>query len=49
MGDVAVVEDEDAGNWLPRAMAIAETTTSRPAIRSLRIRIRRDAVRAGCL
>ena len=35
----AAVEDEDAGHCEPRA-AIAATTTSRPATRILRIRIR---------
>jgi hypothetical protein len=49
MGD-AVVEEEDASNWEPRAAAIAAmTTTSRPATRILRIRIRRVVVRAGLL
>jgi hypothetical protein len=54
MGDAAVededatVEDEDASNW-PRAAAIAAMTTSRPATRILRIRIRRVAGRAGWL
>jgi hypothetical protein len=52
MGDAAVededaVKEEDAGNWSPRAAAIAATTTTRPAIRSLRIR--RVLVRAGLL
>jgi len=46
MGDAAV-EDEDAGNWWPRAAAIAAMTTSRPATRILRIR--RIVVRAGLL
>jgi hypothetical protein len=45
MGDAAV-EDEDAGNWSPRAAAIAAMTTSRPAARILRIRIR-VVLRAG--
>jgi hypothetical protein len=54
MGDAAVedgdaIEDEDAGNWSPRAAAIAAMTTSRPATRILRIRIRRVVVCAGCL
>ena len=35
----AAVEGEDAGNWSPRAAPIAAKTTSRPATRSLRIRI----------
>jgi hypothetical protein len=48
MGDAAV-EDEDAGNWCPRAAASAAMTTSRPATRILRIRIRRVVVRAGSL
>ena len=39
MGDAAV-EDEDAGNWEPRAVAIAAMTASRPATRILRIRVR---------
>jgi hypothetical protein len=46
MGDAAV-EDEDASNWEPRAVAIAAMTTSRPATRIQRIRIRRVVVRAG--
>ena len=46
VGDVAV-EDEDAGNSWPRAAAIAATTTSRPATRRPRIRIRRVVVLAG--
>ena len=45
MGDAAV-EDEDASNWEPRA-AIAAMTTSRPATRIQRIRIRRVVARAG--
>jgi hypothetical protein len=54
MGDPAVegedaVEDEDAGNWSPRAAVIAAMTTSRTATRIQRIRIRRVVVRAGCL
>jgi hypothetical protein len=54
MGDAAVedddaVEGEDAGNWWPRAAAIATITTSRPATRIRRIRIRRVVVRAGSL
>src|SRR5687768_17918507 len=48
MGDAAV-EDEDAGNWYPRAAAIAAMTTSRPATRFLRIRIRRGVARARLL
>jgi hypothetical protein len=48
MGDAAV-EDEDASDWYPRAAAIAAMTTSRPATRILRIRIRRVVVRAGSL
>ena len=53
--DVGTVEDDDAAedaaegevasNWLPRAVALAATTTSRPAARILRIRIRRGGVR----
>ena len=39
--DEDAVEDEDAGNWSPRTAAIAATTTSRPATRILRIRVRR--------
>jgi hypothetical protein len=42
----AAVEDEAASNWVPRAVAIAAMTTSRPAARILRIRIRRVVVRA---
>ena len=50
MGDGAVedeeaVENEDAGHWWLRA-AIAAMTTSSPAARIRRIRIRRVA---GCL
>ena len=44
----AAVEDEDAGHWWLSA-AIAAMTTSRPATRILRIRIRRVAVRARSL
>jgi hypothetical protein len=47
MGETAV-EDEEASNWEPRAAAIAAMTTSRPAARILRIRIRR-VLRAGLL
>jgi hypothetical protein len=43
------VEEEDAGNWEPRAAATAAMTTSRPATRILRIGIRRVVVRAGSL
>jgi hypothetical protein len=43
------VEDEDIRDWEPRATAIAATTTSRPATRILRSRIRRVVVRAGPL
>src|SRR5437899_394619 len=46
MGDAAV-EDEDASNSEPRAAATAAMPTSRPAVRILRIRIRRVVVRAG--
>jgi hypothetical protein len=54
MGDAAVesedaVEGEDAGNWEPMAAATAAMTTSRPATRVLRIRIRRVVRRAGRL
>ena len=35
------VEDEDTSNWWPRAAAMVAMTTSRPAARILRIRIRR--------
>ena len=31
----AGIEDEDAGNWQPRAAAIAAMTTTRPATRIL--------------
>ena len=48
MGDAAV-EDEDAGSWSPRTAAIATMRTSRPATRTLRIRVRRGALRAGAL
>jgi hypothetical protein len=48
MGDAAV-EDEDTVNCEPRAAAIAAITTSRPATRILRIRIRRVVVRARLL
>src|SRR5258706_6250248 len=44
MGDAAG-EDEDAGNWKPRAAAIAAMATSRPAARILRFR--RVVVRAA--
>jgi hypothetical protein len=46
MGD-APLEDEDAGNWWLRAAATAGTTSSRPATRILRIRIRRVVEGAG--
>ena len=52
MGDAAVEDeddDEDVSNWEPRAAAIAAMTTSRPATRILRIRIRRVVVRARLL
>jgi hypothetical protein len=54
MGDATLedrdaVEGEDASNWEPRAAAIAAMTTSRPATRILRIRIRRIVGRAGWL
>jgi hypothetical protein len=50
MGGAAVEdEDEDASNWEPRAAAIAAMTTSAPAARILRIRIRRVVGRAGRL
>ena len=49
MGDAAVEDDDDASNWEPRAAAIAAMTTSRPATRILRIRIRRVVVRARLL
>jgi hypothetical protein len=60
MGDPAAEgEDEDGGedavdgkdtrDCEPRAAAIATMTTSRPATRVLRMRIRRGAVRAGSL
>ena len=48
MGEAAV-EDEDAGNWDPKAAANAAMTTSRPAARILRTRIRRVVVRARWL
>ena len=44
--DEEIVEDEDASNVLPRAVAIIGITTSTPAARSLRIRIRRGVPRA---
>src|SRR5258708_2079020 len=44
MGDAAG-EDEDAGNWKPRAAAIAAMATSRPAARILRFQ--RVVVRAA--
>jgi hypothetical protein len=34
------VKDEDAGKWSPRATAITAMTTSRPATRIQRIRVR---------
>ena len=56
MDDVAVEDEdtmedavEDAGNWWPRAAAIAAMTASRPAARILRIRIRRGVGRARLL
>jgi hypothetical protein len=42
-------EDDDAGNSWPSAAAIAAMTTSRPAARILRIRIRRGVARARLL
>jgi hypothetical protein len=57
MGDAALEDDhdedtgegEDPSNWSPRTAAIAPRTTSRPATRIQRIRIRRVVVRAGSL
>ncbi len=50
MGSAAVEDEgEDASSWEPRAAAIAAMTTSKPATRILRIRIRRDVVRARLL
>jgi hypothetical protein len=43
------VKDDDTSDLEPRAAAIATMTTSRPATRILRIRIRRVPVRAGSL
>ncbi|HEX2461177.1 MAG TPA: hypothetical protein VHJ58_13615 [Vicinamibacterales bacterium] len=43
------VEDEDASKWEPRAAAIAAMTTSGPAARILRIRIRRGVARVRLL
>ena len=43
------VEDEDTSSWWPKAAAIAAMTSSRPAARILRIRIRRVVVRARLL
>jgi hypothetical protein len=43
------VDGKDTRDWEPRAAAIATMTTSRPATRVLRMRIRRGAVRAGSL
>ena len=48
-GTEDAVEDEAAGNCSPRAAAIAATTTSRPATRRRRIRVRRVVLRAGSL
>jgi hypothetical protein len=45
----ALVDDEDASNRQPRDARIAAITTSRPATRILRIRIRGVVVRAGLL
>jgi hypothetical protein len=45
----AAVEDEDTSNSWPRAAAIAAMTSSRPAARILRIRIRRGVARARLL
>jgi hypothetical protein len=39
------VADGYAGNWSSRAAAIAEMTTTRPATRNQRIRIRSGLVR----
>jgi hypothetical protein len=47
--DTDAGNDEDVGNRWPRAAAITTMTTSRPATRILRIRIRRVVVRAGWL
>jgi hypothetical protein len=49
VGDEEAVEDDDADSWALRTAAITATTTTRPATRMLRIRIRRAAVRAGLL
>jgi hypothetical protein len=43
------VEDEDTNDWWPRAAAIAAMASSRPAARTLRIRIRRGVARARLL
>ena len=43
------VEDEDPSTWSPRTAAIATMTTSRPATRIGRIRMRPVVVRAGLL
>ena len=48
MGDAAD-EDEDTGNPWPRTAAITAMTTSSPAARILRIRLRRGVVRARVL
>jgi hypothetical protein len=44
---VTAVEDMDAGNWWPRAAAIAAMTTIAPTARILGIR--RVVVRAGAV
>jgi hypothetical protein len=43
------VKDDDTSDLEPRAAAIATMTTSRPATRIVRIRIRRVVGRAGSL
>ena len=49
VADVKSVKGEEAGNWQPLAAAITAMTTSRPATRLLRIRVRRVLRRAGSL
>jgi hypothetical protein len=46
LDDEDAVEDDDAGGWVLRTAAITATTTTRPAARILRTRIRRVADRA---
>jgi hypothetical protein len=49
VGDDDAVESEEAGQWSSRTAAIAAITTSRPATRIQRIRIRRVLLRTRLL